>query len=108
LRATRDCQQFREIVFAKSTLAVWHKPRGLITAAKNLFEKNRQPDENNNVKTASTAKRFKNEGELLDHANNNLLQALKKDMVAKEGRVNSEKLRKDGYSERIIAKLENA
>ncbi len=44
----------------------------------------------------------------MDHATNNLLRALKKDMLQKEGRVNSEKLRKDGYSDRIIAKLENA
>ena len=53
-------------------------------------------------------KKQKSEAELLDHANNNLLRALKQDMLQKEGRVNSEKLRKDGYSERIIAKLENA
>jgi len=59
------------------------------------------------VKVAAQKKQ-KSEAELLDHANNNLLRALKQDMLQKEGRVNSEKLRKDGYSERIIAKLENA
>ena len=57
---------------------------------------------------ATTKRHSKSEGELLDHANNNLLRALKREMLQKEGRVNSEKLRKDGYSERIIAKLENA
>lgn len=57
---------------------------------------------------AATKRQSKSEGELLDHANNNLLRALKREMLQKEGRVNSEKLRKDGYSERIIAKLENA
>jgi hypothetical protein len=35
------------------------------------------------------------------------LQALKQNMLEKEGSVNVEKLRKDGYSERIIARLEN-
>jgi hypothetical protein len=59
------------------------------------------------VKVAA-AKRKKSEAELLDYANNNLLRALKQDMLQKEGRVNSEKLRKDGFSERIIARLEKA
>lgn len=59
------------------------------------------------VKVAA-AKKQKSEAVLLDHATSNLLRALKKDMLQKEGRINSEKLRKDGYSERIIAKLENA
>jgi hypothetical protein len=59
------------------------------------------------VKVAA-AKKPKTEAELLDHATNNLLRALKRDMLKKEGRVNTEKLRKDGYSERIISKLESA
>jgi hypothetical protein len=29
-------------------------------------------------------------------------------MIAKEGRINLEKLRKEGYSERLLAKLEQA
>ena len=66
-----------------------------------------QPAENKNVKVAA-AKKQNSEADLLDHATNNLLQALKKEMLQKEGRVNSDKLRKDGYSERVIAKLENA
>ena len=56
----------------------------------------------------TTKRQTKTEAELLDHATNNLLRALKKDMLRKEGRVDSNKLRKDGYSERLIAKLEQA
>ena len=52
--------------------------------------------------------RAKSESAVLDHATNNLLRALKRDMLKKDGRVNHEKLRKDGYSERLIAKLEKA
>ena len=56
----------------------------------------------------AAAKKQKSEAGLLDHATNNLLRALKGDMQKKEGRVNSDKLRKDGYSDRLIAKLEQA
>lgn len=59
------------------------------------------------VKVAA-AKKEKNESELLDHAANNLLRALKQDMQKKDGRVDSAKLRKEGYSDRLIAKLEQA
>ena len=59
------------------------------------------------MKVAATKAR-KNEAELLDHANNNLMRALKQDMGKKDGGVNYDKLRKDGYSERILAKLEKA
>ena len=52
--------------------------------------------------------RAKSESAVLDHATNNLLRALKRDMLRKDGRVNHETLRKDGYSERLIAKLEKA
>ncbi len=45
---------------------------------------------------------------VVEHATNNLLKALKKDMIRKEGRVNSEKLRKEGYSDRLITRLEDA
>jgi hypothetical protein len=54
------------------------------------------------------AKKRKSEAELLDHATNNLLRALKTDMEKKDGRVDYEKLRKDGYSERLVDKLEKA
>ena len=58
---------------------------------------------------ATPKRRTKNdEGEVLDRATNNLLKALKQDMVRKGGRVNSEKLRKEGYSERLITKLEES
>ena len=51
---------------------------------------------------------IKSEAELLDHGTNNLLRALKRDMQEKEGRVDYDKLRKDGYSERLLTKLEQA
>jgi hypothetical protein len=57
---------------------------------------------------ATTKRRAKSEAELLDHATNNLLRALKRDMQKKDGRVDYEKLRKDGYSERLLGKLEQA
>ena len=50
----------------------------------------------------------KTEGELLDHATENLLRALKADMLKKDGRVDRAKLRKDGYSERLIGRLDQA
>jgi hypothetical protein len=57
------------------------------------------------VKTMAK-RQTKTEADLLDHATNNLLRALKQDMRKKEGRVDSDKLRKDGYSDRLIARLE--
>ena len=57
---------------------------------------------------ATTKRQTKTGAELLDHATNNLLRALKQDMLKKEGRVDSDKLRKDGYSDRLIARLEQA
>ena len=57
---------------------------------------------------ATTKRPAKTEAELLDHATNNLLRALKQDMRKKEGRVDYDKLRKDGYSDRLLAKLEAA
>jgi hypothetical protein len=59
------------------------------------------------VKTTAK-RRAKSEAELLDHATKNLLRALKREMLKKEGRVDYDKLRKEGYSERLLAKLENA
>ena len=44
----------------------------------------------------------------MELATNNLLASLKKDMLAKEGRVDYDKLRKEGYSERLLARLEEA
>jgi len=56
----------------------------------------------------TAAKREKNEAELLDHATGNLLRAVKRKMLKKQGRVDYGKLRKDGYSDRFLAKLEEA
>jgi len=60
-----------------------------------------------NVK-ATTKRRAKSEAELLDHATNNLLHAVKQEMLKKQRRVDYGKLRKDGYGERILAKLKKA
>ena len=57
----------------------------------------------------TTAKRrSKTEAELLDKATDNLMRALKRDMLKKGGRIDYDKLRKEGYSERLLAKLEQA
>jgi hypothetical protein len=57
------------------------------------------------VKTSSK-QRDKSEAELLDHATSNLLRGLKRDMLKKDGRVDRQKLRKEGYSERLIERLD--
>jgi hypothetical protein len=59
------------------------------------------------VKTIAK-RRAKSEAELLDYASKNLLRALKRDMLKKEGRIDYDKLRKDGYSERLLTKLADA
>ena len=61
------------------------------------------------MRVKTTVKRpTKTEAGLLDHATNNLLRALKQDMRKKDGHVDYDKLRKDGYSDRLLAKLEQA
>jgi hypothetical protein len=60
------------------------------------------------VKATTTKRRAKSEAELLDYATNNLLRAVKQKIVKKEGRVDYDKLRKDGYSDRFLAKVEAA
>jgi hypothetical protein len=50
----------------------------------------------------------KSEAELLERATRNLVRALKRGMLKKDGQVDFEKLRKEGYSERLLAKLEQA
>jgi hypothetical protein len=57
---------------------------------------------------ATAKRRVKSEAALLDHATNSLLRALKKDMVKKEGHVDYARLRKEGYSDRLLAKMEQA
>jgi hypothetical protein len=59
------------------------------------------------VKVAATKSR-KSEAELLDHATNNLLRAVKQRILKREGRMDYDKLRKEGYSERFIAKVEQS
>jgi hypothetical protein len=59
------------------------------------------------VKTTAK-RRAKSGAELLDHATSNLARALKRDMLKKEGRIDYDKLRKEGYSERLLTKLEQA
>jgi hypothetical protein len=61
------------------------------------------------VRVKTTAKqRAKSEAELLDRAADNLMRALKRDMLKRDGRIDYDKLRKEGYSERLLAKLEQA
>jgi hypothetical protein len=53
-------------------------------------------------------KKPKSEAELMDRATNNLLRAVKQRILKREGQVDYDKLRKEGYSERFIAKVEQA
>jgi len=57
---------------------------------------------------ASAGKKAKDEAALLDQATKQLLKAVKYKMLKKQARVDYGKLRKDGYSERFLDKLENA
>jgi hypothetical protein len=59
------------------------------------------------VKTAKRVRR-KTEAEVLERATNSLLASLKKDMLAKEGRVDYDKLRKEGYSESTAACIQRS
>ena len=57
---------------------------------------------------ATTKRNAKSEAELLDHATNNLLRAVKQKILKKAGRVDYDKLRKEGYSDRFLARVEAA
>ena len=57
---------------------------------------------------ATTKRQTKSEAELLDHTTNNLLRAVKQKILKKEGRVDYDKLRKDGYSDRLLTRLATA
>jgi hypothetical protein len=57
---------------------------------------------------AAAAKKEKSEAELLDQGTGNLLRAVKQKMLKKQGRVDLAKLRKEGYSDRFLDKLEKA
>jgi len=59
------------------------------------------------VKTTAKRRR-KSEPDVLDRATKNLARALKQDMLKKDGRVDYDKLRKEGYSERLLEKLQRA
>jgi hypothetical protein len=59
------------------------------------------------VKVAA-AKSEKSEAQLLDQATGNLLRVVKQKMLKKQRSVDYGKLRKDGYSDRFLAKLEEA
>jgi hypothetical protein len=54
------------------------------------------------------AKKEKSEADLLDQATGQLLSAIKQKLRKKHGRVDHAKLRKDGYSDRFLARLEDA
>jgi hypothetical protein len=54
---------------------------------------------------SSIKRQTKTETELLDHATNSLLRAVKWKILKKEGRVDYDKLRKDGYSDRLLTRL---
>jgi len=54
------------------------------------------------------AKKEKSEAALLDQATGQLLRAVKQKLRTKQGRVDFVKLRKEGYSERFLARLEDA
>ena len=56
----------------------------------------------------AAVKSQKSEAQLLDQATGNLLRAVKQKMLKKQGRMDYGKLRKDGYSDRFLAKFEEA
>jgi hypothetical protein len=59
------------------------------------------------VKVAAP-KTEKSEAALLDQGTTSLLRAVKQKMLKKQGQVDYGKLHKDGYSNRFLAKLEEA
>jgi hypothetical protein len=59
------------------------------------------------VKVDATRK-AKSEADLLDQATAQLLRSIKQKISKKQSRVDYAKLRKEGYSERFLARLEDA
>ena len=51
---------------------------------------------------------MKSEAELLDHATNNLLRALKQDILTKDGRIDYVKFREKGFRRGLIERLRQA
>jgi len=54
------------------------------------------------------ARKEKSEADLMDQATEQLLRAVKEKLRKKQGRVDYAKLRKEGYSERFLARLEDS
>lgn len=54
---------------------------------------------------ATMKQQAKTEAELLEHATNNLLRAVKQKMLKTQGRVDYDKLRRDGYNDRLLTRL---
>jgi len=65
------------------------------------------PRQVNRVKV-DAARKTKSEADLLDQATGQMLRAIKQKLLKKQGRVDYSKLRKEGYSERFLARLEDA
>ena len=59
------------------------------------------------MKTAAK-RRPKSEADVLDRVTKNLARAIKQEMLKEDGRVDYDKLRRDGYSERLLEKLQRA
>ena len=59
-------------------------------------------------KAATASKRVKSDNQLLDQGISQLLAAVKQHAAAKGKPVKRDQLLKDGYSERFIAKVEQA
>lgn len=60
------------------------------------------------VKLDTAKKKAKSEAALLDQATVQLLRAVKQKLRQKQARVDFAKLRKEGYSDRFLARLEDA
>ena len=56
----------------------------------------------------SVRKKEKSAAQLMDQATGNLLKAAKQKLLKKQGRVDYHKLRKDGYSGRLLVRLEES
>jgi hypothetical protein len=57
---------------------------------------------------AVSGRKTKSDAELVDQATGSLLRAVKQRLIKKQGDVDYPKLRKDGYSDRFLARLEEA
>lgn len=56
----------------------------------------------------AAARKQKSEADLLDQATGQLMRAIKHKIRTKQGQVDYGKLRKDGYSDRFLSRLEDA